>query len=78
MCWNEGGFHQGCVVFLQKIIIWTKKNGKGLQEWAKTYKNVILWPQKLKTLMSTKFASKVILFEQCLEFKDTINLYYSQ
>ncbi len=63
---------------LQKIITWTQKSGKGLQEWVKTCKDVVLWPQKLKTLVKTKFASKVILFKQCLEFKDTINLYYSQ
>jgi hypothetical protein len=37
-----------------------------------------LWPQKLKTFVKIKFASKVILFQECLEFKDAINLCYTK
>ncbi len=61
---------------LQKTITWTKKSGKGKQEWARAYKDASLCPWKLKTYVKTKFASKVIIFKETLEFKDTINLCY--
>jgi hypothetical protein len=35
-------------------------------------------PRKLKTLVKIKFVSKVILFQEFLEFKHTIALCYGQ
>jgi len=37
-----------------------------------------LQPWKLKTLVKTRFASKVIMFEETLEFKATILLCYGK
>jgi hypothetical protein len=31
--WNAGGFYQAILSSLQKLITWTKKSGKGKQEW---------------------------------------------
>jgi len=64
--------------FLQKTITWTKKNGEGIQEWAKAWKDAYLHPRKLNILVKTQITSKVILFKETLEFKHAINLYYSQ
>jgi hypothetical protein len=33
---------------------------------------------KLKTLVKTRFTSKVILFQETLEFSTIINLYYNR
>jgi hypothetical protein len=37
-----------------------------------------LWPHKLKTPIKTRFASKVIMFEETLKFKATILLCYGK
>ncbi len=63
---------------LQKKFTWTKKSRKGQQEWEKACVEMGLRPQKLKTLMKTKFASKVLMFEKCLEFKKAIILCLGQ
>jgi hypothetical protein len=43
-----------CQSILQKMIIWTKKSGKGQQEWKKAYLDIsIRHPRKLKTLVKT-------------------------
>jgi hypothetical protein len=55
---------------------WTKKSGKGYQEWDKACKVDGLPLHKLKTLMKTRFASKVMFFQKKLEFENTINIYY--
>jgi hypothetical protein len=60
---------------LQKTITWTKKFSEGRQEWEKACIECGLPPQKLKTLVKTKFASKVIMFKETLEFKQTIIIY---
>ncbi len=59
---------------LQKIIAWTKKSGKGKQEWEKACVEKGLWFQKLKTLVKTRFSSKVIMFKEVLEIKEPILL----
>ncbi len=63
---------------LQKIITWTKKSGKGRQEWERACVERRLWLQKLKTPVKTRFVSKVIMFEEVLEFKKAIILCYGK
>ncbi len=53
---------------LQKSITWTKKFNKGRQEWEKACIECGSLLQKLKTPIKTRFASKVIMFEETLEF----------
>lgn len=57
---------------LQKTTTWTKKIGKGRIEWNKACVDSSLRPRKLKTLVKIRFASKVIMFEETLEFKEAI------
>jgi len=57
---------------LQKTITWTKKFGKGKQEWEKAYVESGLLLHKLKSPIKTRFASKIIMFEECIEFEKTI------
>ena len=47
---------------LQSCITWTKKSGKGRQEWEKACIDVGLPTRKLKTPVKIGFASKVVLF----------------
>ncbi len=63
---------------LQKTITWTKKSKKGRQEWERECVERGLQPQKLKTLVKTRFASKAIMFKEVLEFKGAILLCYGQ
>ncbi len=63
---------------LHKTITWTKKSGKGRQEWHKACMNSSVPPWKLKTLVKTKFVFQVILFQETLEFKHTITLCYGR
>ncbi len=64
-------------VVLQKIITWTKKSGKGRLEWEKACHESSMQHRKLKTSMKTHFASKLILFQETLEFVNVINTYYT-
>ncbi len=50
--------------------------GKERYEWEKACVEKGLWPSTFKTLMKTRFASKVIMFENTFEFKEDIILYY--
>ncbi len=64
---------------LQKTItLCTKKSGKGRQEWEKACIECGMPPRKLKTVIKTKFASKVIMFEKTLKFKRTIITCYGR
>jgi hypothetical protein len=63
---------------LQKTITWTKKFEKGRQKQEKTCVESGLLPCKLKTPIKTTFASKIIMFEECIEFKKTIILCYGR
>ncbi len=51
-----------------------KKCNKGRKKWELTCKEIGMRPQKLKTLIKTKFSSKVVLFQKAMEFSTTINL----
>ena len=64
-------------VALQSYITWTKKPGKGGAEWKKTCIKAGLHAKKLKTLVKTRFASKVIFFQETLEYADAINICYA-
>jgi len=55
-----------------------KQYGKGRQEWEKACIECGLSPQKLKTPIKTRFASKVIMFEETLEFKQAIITCYKK
>ncbi len=59
---------------LHKTIAWTKKSRKRRQEWERACMDSGLWPRKLKTPIKTRFVSKVIVFEETLEFKAAILL----
>jgi hypothetical protein len=63
---------------LSKNITWTKKGVKGRYVWCKTCFHNGVPPRKFKTLIKTRFASKVIWFQKTLEFKYTIALCYGQ
>jgi hypothetical protein len=63
---------------LQKVIIWTKKLGKGRQKWEKDCIESGMRHWKLRSLVKTKFASKVIMFEKTLEFKQDMLLCYGK
>jgi hypothetical protein len=53
-----------------------KEVGKGKQEWERASVEKGLWPRKLKTPMKIRFGSKLIMFEEVLEFKEAILLCY--
>ena len=55
---------------LQSCITWTKKLGKGRQEWDKACIDVRLPPMK------TRFASKVVLCQETQEYADAISICY--
>jgi hypothetical protein len=61
---------------LQSCITWTKKSGKGRQEWDKACIDAGLPSRKLKTHVKTRFASKVVLFQETQEYADAINICY--
>jgi hypothetical protein len=49
-----------------------------MQEWELACKEVGLKAKKLKTPLKTKFASKVVLFQDTLKFHIVIDFYLSQ
>jgi hypothetical protein len=55
-----------------------KKYGKTREEWEKPYVESGLLPWKLKTPIKTKFVRKIIMFEECFEFKEIILLCYGK
>jgi hypothetical protein len=60
------------------MLTWIKQSGKGRQKWEKACVKSGLWLHKFQTLMNTRFASKVIMFEEALKFKKTIIFCYGQ
>jgi hypothetical protein len=51
---------------LQKTITWTKKSTKGRHEWDAACVEASLPTRRLKTLVKTRFASKVVFFQETL------------
>lgn len=49
---------------LSKTITWTKKSKKGRQKWGRVCIDVDVPSRTLKTLVKTRFASKVVLFQE--------------
>jgi hypothetical protein len=62
----------------RRLLLELKKMARGTWEWVKACKNSKHSPQKLKTHVKIRFASKVIIFKETFEFDDTINLCYSR
>ena len=63
---------------IRACIAWPKNSGKASQEWAKAYIDSGLRPRKMSTPVNTRFAFKVILFQQALQFRQAINLCYNR
>jgi hypothetical protein len=57
---------------LPKTITWTKK----IKERVARVGKGLYWKWELKTFIKTRFASKIIMFEKTLEFKQVIVLCY--
>ncbi len=76
-CMKEVSLKNAQATF-QKTITWTRKFGKARLEWEKAYHEANMQHKKLKTLVKTHFASKVILFQETLEYVNVINIYYTQ
>lgn len=53
---------------LQKTITWTKKSTKGKHEWDAACIEAGLPIRRLKTPVKTRFASKVVLFQETLRY----------
>jgi len=60
------------------LVIWTKKYEKGREEWEQPRFENGMQHQKLKTLVKTKFASKVVMFKETLEFKNATFFCYGK
>jgi hypothetical protein len=63
---------------LQKTITWTQKSGKGRQEWEKACIEVGLPSRRLRIPVKTRFASKVVLFQETLEYSLAIIICYQR
>jgi hypothetical protein len=64
-------------VALQQTIKWTKKFGMGIIEWYKVFYEIGKQHKKLKTHVKACFVSKVIMFQETLEYVNSINIYYT-
>ncbi len=62
---------------LQKIIIWTKKSGKGKQECKYVCIIVRLLVRLFKNPMKTCFALRIILFQEILEYQNALPICYA-
>ncbi len=63
---------------LYKMITWIKKSDKGCNERHKACLDAGISNQKLKTMVKTRFASKVIMFQETLKYHNAINLCYGR
>jgi hypothetical protein len=62
----------------KKQLLGQKKSREKSQEWEKACVESGLPHRKLKTLVKTRFASKIIMIEECLELKKAILLCYGR
>ncbi len=67
---------KGVQTSLQNTIIWTKTPWKRKQEWKDSCIIVSLAIKMLKTPVKTKFASRVILFQETIAYQDAIFICY--
>lgn len=63
---------------LQKAISWTKQSAEGRQEWPKACADNGLPIRTLKAPIKTRFASKVVFFQEALEYKEAITTCYAR
>jgi hypothetical protein len=61
---------------LQATITCTEQLGKGYKEWKEACLDVQFPPTKLTTLVKTRFANYVIMFQKTLEYMKAINICY--
>ncbi len=54
---------------VQEMFTWTKSLGKGRQKWEKACVENGLWLHKLQTPKKMRFARKLIMFDETLQFK---------
>jgi hypothetical protein len=78
MSWFSRGQLESHTINLQKIIMSIKNFGKGRSEWKKARFDASLHHPKLKTPMKTKFANKILVFQETLEYRDAINMCYGR
>jgi hypothetical protein len=78
--WDEGNEcsrSSTCLAENHYKFVGIKKLGKGRQEWESACKEIGLKPQKFKTLIKIRFTSKVVFFQETLEYVVAINLCYN-
>lgn len=62
---------------LKKTISWITGSDNRRQEWLKACVDVDLQPRKLRTPIKGRFASKVIFFQEALDYQHAFNLCYA-
>lgn len=62
---------------LQKSITWIQHSRKGRQEWAKTCAEKQLSQRTLKPPVKTRFASRVLFFQEALDYSEAITTFWS-
>jgi hypothetical protein len=60
------------------MITWIKKFDKGHSERHRPCLDVGIFNQKLKKMVKTRYASKVIMFQETFKYHDVINLCYGR
>ena len=68
VCINDSCLLKIAQSMLLKTITWTKKSGMGCMEWKKACIEVGLSSRQLRTPVKTWFASKVLLFQETLDY----------
>ncbi len=63
-------------ITFKKTIAQIKKSNKGRIEWHKPCHEVGMQHKKLQTSMKMHFISKVIMFQETLEYVNAINICY--
>jgi hypothetical protein len=64
------------IATLKKTISWTTRSDNRRHEWLKACVDVGLQPRKLRTLIKGRFASKVILLQEALDYQHAFALCY--
>ncbi len=62
---------------LQKTITWTKKSNKREARMGSSLPKNKFASKKVENLCETKFVSKVVFYQETLEYADTITMCYS-
>nr|XP_024402695.1 uncharacterized protein LOC112295398 isoform X2 [Physcomitrium patens] len=67
---------EATVSTLKETISWTTRSAKTRHQWMKACFDVGLQPRKLRAPMMGRFASKVILCQEALDYQHALSLYY--